>query len=216
MGSPHQDVDTGVRLVAVLHYNFHSHPKIVGLSKAAIGCYALALSYASGNLTDGFVPDSYVRSLDPNHQSLTKRSPFARLIAAGLVNKVDGGYAIRDYLDYNPTKAQVVEKRRLARERMERVRANTGTKKPKRSREQQEDVTANVRRIGQLQDQELRPGSPSTVLQDAGIPSVLSDESSTVAGDELAARRAGRRGLEPIGGSLAPILEELLKRAQPP
>lgn len=201
--------------MAVLHYNFHSHPKIVGLSKAAIGVYALALSYASGNLTDGFVPDSYVRSLDRNHQSVTKRSPFGQLIAAGLVTKTDGGYAIRDYLDYNPTKAQVVEKRRLARERMNRVRANTPTKKPKRAREQEEDVTPNVRDIGlDNPSTNLAQVPSSTVVEDAA------DSEESVSLDvealnvvDINSRRVSEDGYgwkQPLG----PILDEILRRGE--
>lgn len=129
-------------MMAVLHYNFHSHTKITGLPKATVGVYALALSYASGNLTDGFVPNDYARHLD------AKRQHFGRLIAAGLMAERPGGYQIHDYLDYNPSKAVVVEKRRLARERMNKVRANKPAKTPKGSREQKEDVTPNVRDIG--------------------------------------------------------------------
>lgn len=147
--------------MAVLHYSFHSHPKIVELPKATIGVYALALSYASGNLTDGFIPDSYARHIDP------KRHHFNRLIAAGLASqtaakrqpngsqtarteddKQQAGYELHDYLDYNPSKLEIEAKREEARQRMKRVRANKTKKPAKRSREHKTPVTPNVHDIG--------------------------------------------------------------------
>ena len=128
--------------MAVLHYNFHTHPKIAALPKATIGVYALALSYCSANLTDGSIPTSYARQLD------AKRQHFGRLTSAGLLAKRPDGYQVHDYLDYNPSKSEVEEKRAEARERMRNVRANKRGKKQDCSREQMRDVTQNVHDIG--------------------------------------------------------------------
>lgn len=144
--------------MAVLRYDFHSHPKIVGLPKATIGVYALALSYASGNLTDGFIPDSYARHIDP------KRQHFKRLIEAGLAGQMaakrqpnggqtatdadakrPAGYTLNNYLDHNPTKAQVEEKRRRQADHMRQIRA---AKRPPRERSHLRPVDDHVSAIG--------------------------------------------------------------------
>lgn len=93
------------------------HPKLLSLGKDRLMCQGVWLDgmcYASGYLTDGFVPSAAL-------ERGTDR--FAdRLVAAGLWERVEGGYRIHDYHDYQPTKAVVTESRRKAAERQSRHR----------------------------------------------------------------------------------------------
>jgi hypothetical protein len=76
----------------------------------ALGLHLLALSYCAGHLTDGFVDVEFVEEKVPvarERDAVTKA-----LVDAGLWAAEDGGWRIHDWLDYNPSRTDVLEKRR--------------------------------------------------------------------------------------------------------
>ncbi|MBP8536106.1 hypothetical protein [Streptomyces sp. MK37H] len=110
--------------------SLHSHPKIMQVGNAATGLYVRLISYAGQHLTDGFVPASVARSYG------TPRL-LAALCDANLLAKVDPksnqtsetrpplqgpGYVIHDYLDYNPSREQVLAERAKNAARQEAFR----------------------------------------------------------------------------------------------
>jgi len=91
-----------------------THPKIVGLSDRAFRLWVWGLTYSQQHLTDGWIPaiaipGVFVRSIKD-------------LVAGHSWDSVEGGYRIHDYLDWNDSKAVVVEARQLAKVRMALVR----------------------------------------------------------------------------------------------
>lgn len=79
---------------------------------SAIGAYAIMLSYCGDNLTDGYVDsDTAEFVLDITVQELDA------LQQSGLIESVDGGYVIHDYLEHNRSRQQVMAKRKRERER---------------------------------------------------------------------------------------------------
>lgn len=82
------------------------HPKILSFGKKAareaLGLYLETMCYAASQLTDGFVPDAAL------HCSAKWK---AQMIDAGLWEEFKGGILVHDYLDYNPTREQVMEQR---------------------------------------------------------------------------------------------------------
>ena len=79
---------------------------------SAIGAYAIMLSYCGDNLTDGYVDaDTAEFVLDISEQELDA------LQQAGLVESVEGGYVVHDYLEHNRSRQQVMSKRKRERER---------------------------------------------------------------------------------------------------
>lgn len=113
----------------------HSHPKILAAGTAAFGLWARCGSYAADHSTDGVIPRAVAR--------MYGSAAMARaLVDAGLWHAAGhacdrcaqppaGDYVIHDYLEYNPSKADVAAERAAARERMKRrrsrgVRPNTG------------------------------------------------------------------------------------------
>lgn len=79
---------------------------------SAIGAYAIMLSYCGDNLTDGYVDaDTAEFVLDISEQELDA------LQQAGLVESVEGGYVVHDYLEHNRSRQQVMAKRKRERER---------------------------------------------------------------------------------------------------
>jgi hypothetical protein len=100
---------------------FWAHRKVIALDDnlAAIGLWALALSWVGGQLTDGFIPGSAIARLTGRGDA----EALARtLVAVGLWEKVDGGYRIHDFLDYNPNRETVEERRKADRDRHIRSR----------------------------------------------------------------------------------------------
>ena len=95
---------------ARLDDRFHDHPKIVGLPHAAVGVYALGLSYAASQLTDGVLPKRVVAGW-------RDATAVRKLVDAGLWESAPGGYRIHDYLDWNPSRDQVIADRAKAAER---------------------------------------------------------------------------------------------------
>jgi hypothetical protein len=98
--------------------SFHSHPKVLATSPAALGLWVVAGAWSGANLTDGFVPDSALQRLLPDSAELA-----AVLVTAGLWRRAKGGYRFHDWGDYNPNSSDVKKERDAARERMRNLRA---------------------------------------------------------------------------------------------
>lgn len=79
---------------------------------SAISAFVVILSYCGDNLTDGYVDDDTAEFvLDITVQELDA------LQQVGLIESVDGGYVIHDYLEHNRSRQQVMAKRKRERER---------------------------------------------------------------------------------------------------
>jgi len=96
---------------------FPSNPKVAGLSDRAFRLHVVALCHCATQLTDGLVRDSAKlwANIGGNIRSYTRIT--SELCLAGLWVKVDGGFRIHDYLDWNASAAQIKEKRRKDRAR---------------------------------------------------------------------------------------------------
>lgn len=99
------------------------HPKVAALGDSAFALWITSIAYANRNLTDGFVPSAVgigqLRYCDGNPIPAIRE-----LEDAGIWHKVDGGWEIHDFLDYQPSKANVLAEREAARERMARRRSS--------------------------------------------------------------------------------------------
>jgi hypothetical protein len=104
---------------------FYDHPKILALSDGALAFYVRALSYCGRNETDGLLSRNALRALCPDAR---KRGRNARkLVAAGLLDRgQDGALLVHDWHDYNPSHAELQERRDAAAERSRRFRAKRG------------------------------------------------------------------------------------------
>jgi hypothetical protein len=83
--------------------SFHSHPKVLAASPAALGLWVVAGSWSGSNLSDGFVPDHVLPRLVPDSVTLAKE-----LTTAGLWKRVRGGYRFHDWSDFNPESGAVL------------------------------------------------------------------------------------------------------------
>jgi len=95
---------------------YADHPKLDDVSDAAFRLHVTATCFASRYLTDGFIKHSTLPKLcrhdDPE-------AIANELVDAGLFDLAEGGYVVHDYLDYNPSKAEVEARTELRRRRTE-------------------------------------------------------------------------------------------------
>lgn len=77
-----------------------NHPRIVGLSDAAFRAYITGLCYSGRHLTDGDIPTGALRTIGT-------RKAAQELETCGLWQRTDHGWTIRDYLEYQTSRAEV-------------------------------------------------------------------------------------------------------------
>jgi hypothetical protein len=120
--------------------SFHSHPKVLAASPAALGLWVVAGSWSGANLSDGFVPDHVLPRLLPDSALLARE-----LVTAGLWKRARGGYRFHDWADFNPQRDAVEQDRKAARERMRKLRG--GRKNTGQSGNGSPEQHANVREL---------------------------------------------------------------------
>jgi len=98
--------------------HFGNHPKVNKAGNAATGLWVRCATYSAQYLTDGHIPIEIARQMGSTRE-------INALLAAGLWVQNGDGYVIPDYLEFNPSRAQVEADREAARERMDRRRRGT-------------------------------------------------------------------------------------------
>lgn len=98
---------------------FPSHRKIALLSDRAFRLHVSAMCWCAENLTDGHISD---RELALVAKVRGVKVTAKQLEDAGLWDRTEDGWAIHDYLDYNPSREQVLLERKKNAERQERFR----------------------------------------------------------------------------------------------
>jgi hypothetical protein len=131
------------------------HPKFMAAGAAASWLWVCGQSYCARYLTDGFVPESALPTLG----NVTNPKAHAQtLVRVGLWEPTEGGYRVHDYLQFQPSRADVEERRRQ--------RANAGRKGGLRS--------GHTRSRGARDRGDASPGASFD-----GSPDASSDASAT-------------------------------------
>ena len=99
---------------------FVDHPKILKIwdrCPGAIGLHVRAIAYCAKHLTDGYIPEIAVAALSPVESERTEQ--VDALLEGGAWYRDEGGetFVIHDYLDFQPTRGEVAERRQRDRER---------------------------------------------------------------------------------------------------
>lgn len=104
------------------------HPKAVAAGNAAMGLWARAGSWASQQLTDGYVPDDIAHSIGT-------RAEARKLVAVGFWIRKDDGYLFHQWNDdgRQPTRIKVETEREAARQRQARAREAASEKRAKQN-----------------------------------------------------------------------------------
>lgn len=125
--------------------DFATHPKVIGLSDVALRTLIESYCYAARHMTDGHLAVPVVAKLG------TKRIR-TELVDAGLWDtNGDGGVLIHDYLEYNPSRAEILAQKEAHAEQMREWRA---AKKAKRdsARDRSRDGSRSPSRDGGVID----------------------------------------------------------------
>lgn len=113
------------------------HLKLRRAGTAGLALWTASIVWCSRHLTDGFIPTDMLHDIwRPVGESFDADSACARLVATGLWDEVEGGWRVHDYLDYNPSREEVMRSREQAAERQRR----------RRSKHVTPDVTRDVHR----------------------------------------------------------------------
>jgi hypothetical protein len=121
-----------------IYDEFLEDETILGLKHPTYRLHVSALIYCSKNLTDGEVTEKAARVLQVLLGYPVKR-PIAELVDSGVwVPLPEGGWRIRNYLEFNPDAETVKKERAKARKRMadlRKKRASSDEPSPERSPE---------------------------------------------------------------------------------
>jgi hypothetical protein len=97
-------------------------------NRGALALHALALSYCGAHETDGHVDAEMVTLLAPGKADRNKLT--TSLVDAGVWHPDGDGWRINDFLEYNPSRADLDEKRRKDSERKARGRRTQSEQTP--------------------------------------------------------------------------------------
>lgn len=129
---------------------FPSHRKVALLSDRAFRLHVSAICWCAENLTDGRIGD---RELPLIAHIRSAKATAKQLEDSGLWDRTNDGWVIHDYLDYNPSREQVLAERKKNAERQERFRRRrAGKPLPP-------DGARNAGSNGVTPDGEMQPGS---------------------------------------------------------
>jgi hypothetical protein len=103
--------------------HFDEHPKIAGLTAGALVLWLRCLAYSNRNLTDGFVPDLIATERATRSIHYAPEDVIEELVNAGLWTETKNGYQIHDYLEYQGSRAQILEAREGTRLRVQAFRS---------------------------------------------------------------------------------------------
>jgi len=115
---------------ARLDDTFHHHPKPMQVNLAALGLFALGLSYSADNGTRGRLPEKWVLGRIVGDDGTAPQ----QLVDAGLWARDGSDFVIHDFHDYNLTPEEIEARRSGNRDR----------KRRQRDRERESPVTEDV------------------------------------------------------------------------
>lgn len=102
---------------AKLDDEFPDHPKIIGLTDAGFRLHVTAIAWSNRHSTDGLLPRKAIPVLyGPGEGRPDLRGVVEELLEARLWDRNGDAFVIHDFLDYNPSRGDVVQKRELRSE----------------------------------------------------------------------------------------------------
>jgi hypothetical protein len=105
---------------------FVRHEKVqaipAGERPCAIALYFAAVSYCAEMLTDGLVTRSVMAGLTEEVAVRRPRKVIEQLVRVGLLDRVATGYQVHDYLEYQSSRQEVLERRAYEAEKKRRAR----------------------------------------------------------------------------------------------
>ena len=165
--------------------NFADHPKVIALTDTAFRLFITGLCYSNRQLTDGLIPYQIVMTWVGDNPE----KPSDELEDQNLWERVDKGFLIRSYDEYQPTREKVESKRAEARDRLKRYREKQGnaTETQKKRHPQPNPTQPNPNSLDIDISKEVEPYESATPIPLPRVKSAL--ESVTRISDKLAEAR---------------------------
>jgi 5-methylcytosine-specific restriction endonuclease McrA len=96
-----------------------THPKVVMAGPDAAWFWFCGICYCREHLTDGFIPKMMLASLVPGVGPSAAKRHAATLVRVNLWHNAEGGYQVHDFLDWNPSRADIEADKEWDRRRKE-------------------------------------------------------------------------------------------------
>ena len=109
---------------AQLHDGFYRNSKVRSVGPEAAWMWVASIGYASEGLTDGFISVAALHDLI-TLDAKPRLKLVAKLVEAGLWEPCEGGWMIHDYLNWNLSRAAILERRAANLARVNKHRTNT-------------------------------------------------------------------------------------------
>jgi hypothetical protein len=94
--------------------HFDDHPKVISAGPLAMALHVAALCWCNRNLTDGFIPRGQVsRLIDTTEFGVNPHDLAKKLVVAVLWDEDPEGFRIHDYLEFQPSREQVLANREV-------------------------------------------------------------------------------------------------------
>jgi hypothetical protein len=103
--------------------HYFTHRKTAGLSKDAKLLDLAGMTFSAGELRDGVLTDKDIRIIAAQVDVEHLKDCLHELELAGRWRHTPDGWEIHDYLDYNPSRAQVLRDREAGAERVRNFRS---------------------------------------------------------------------------------------------
>jgi hypothetical protein len=108
----------------------NANAKLLALSDPAWRMWGCGLIYCQNSLTDGFIPQHAIESFGVRARNKsTVADELCRALVPGkspLWHRVEGGFQIHDYLEWNDSREEVLAERERNRKRVEKFRSGRG------------------------------------------------------------------------------------------
>jgi hypothetical protein len=86
------------------------HEKTIAVGHRAFGALICLAAWSASQMKDGFVPAAVARGL-----LRVEEEDLARLVEVRFLDLAEGGYRVHDFLDYNPSRAEILAERESKR-----------------------------------------------------------------------------------------------------
>lgn len=123
---------------------FRTNIKVRKAGPDGVLLYLYGLLHCNTNLTDGYIDDVFLPQIYADAFCRTPKVTVKKLVECGLWIRMEGGYQVNDYLEYNFTKEEI-EKRRQAKVEAGRKGGRTSTgSKPEADDETKDEADAQA------------------------------------------------------------------------
>jgi len=144
------------------------HPKMLSVTVVARWLYVAGLCYSQEHLTDGVLPQSIARVLYEEPEAAEKA--VEELVGVGLWERCPAGFHVHDFLDWNPSKRQVMAARK--------AKARAGTMGGKAKARARQVLKQNASKPLAISDSDSHPHSDSDSDSDSRSPLESSEDAA--------------------------------------